>query len=180
MDIPELKIYPNPCLRVKTKRVEHFDRDLKDLLNVMSGIMYDSHGIGLAATQVGVGLSVFVMDVGEGLCAFVNPEIIELSSRKTRLEEGCLSLPGITVSVARPEKIKVKAFDENGKMFIRNFDGISAKAVQHEVDHLKGRLIIDQLNPVRYFLATRELLSTNRRPKEGKCEVVCRVGKTNK
>ena len=179
MELPELKTYPNPCLRVKTKKVENFDRDLKDLLAAMAEEMYESGGIGLAATQIGVGVSVFVMDVGEGLSVFVNSEIKEFSTKKTRLEEGCLSLPGILVGVARPETIKVKAFDGDGKMFTKKYEGLEAKAVQHEMDHLKGKLIIDYLNPVKYFFATKELSSKTRICGDKKCEVVCRVGKKN-
>jgi peptide deformylase len=180
MDVLELKAYPDPCLRVQTKRVDVFDSDLKDLLSLMSDEMYKSGGIGLAATQVGVGLSVFVIDVGDGIQMFVNPEIIEASAKKTRLEEGCLSLPGITVGVRRPEKVKVRAYNGDGKMFTRAYDGIAAKAVQHEMDHLKGKLIIDHLNPVKYFFATRELSAKVKGKTGGKCEVVCRVGKTDK
>lgn len=180
MEAPDLKTYPNPCLRVKTKKVEFFDQDLKDLSLAMSEVMYESGGIGLAAPQIGVGLSVFVMDIGEGLSCFVNPEILESSSKKTRLEEGCLSIPGITVSVARPDKIKVRAYDENGKVFLGDYEGLAAKAVQHEMDHLRGKIIIDYLDPVRYFFVTRELMSYKNPRKESKCEVVCRVGKRNK
>lgn len=175
----QLKTYPDPCLRVKTKRVEVFDRDLKELLEAMAVSMYESQGIGLAAPQVGVGVRVFVMDTGEGLSVFVNPEIMEFSPRKTRLIEGCLSLPGISVSVPRPDKIKVRACDENGKMFTKSYDSLAAKAIQHEMDHLNGKLIIDHLNPVKHFLAVRELSSKKRKIKDGKCEVVCRVGKKN-
>ena len=175
MQMPEIKTYPNPCLRVKTKRIEVFDGDLKDLVEKMSEKMYDSQGIGLAAPQAGVGLSVFVLDAGEGLSVFVNPEEIETSNKKTRLEEGCLSLPGVTVNVARPEKVKVRAYDADGKMFTRNYEGLEAKAVQHEMDHLEGKMIIDYLNPVKYFLVTRGLSSKGRVNGDRKCEVRCRA-----
>jgi len=180
MDVLEVKTYPDPCLRAVTGRVEKFDSDLKALLAEMEELMYDSQGIGLAATQVGVGLRAFVMDVGEGLSVFVNPEIIGSSGRKTRLEEGCLSLPGLTVNVARFDEIKVRATDGDGKMFTRDYDGLAAKAVQHELDHLNGKIIIDYLDPVRPFLAFRKLSSKKRDPGGGRCEVVCRVGKKNK
>ena len=179
MDLLEVKIYPDPCLRVKTKPVEEFDSDLKEIISAMSELMYKSQGIGLAATQAGVGIKAFVMDVGGGLCVFINPEIVEVSGKKTRLEEGCLSLPGITAGIMRPENIKVRAYDENGKMFTKIYQGLAAKAVQHEMDHLNGKLIIDHINPVKRFLAVKELSSRKQDPSHRDCEVVCRVGKRN-
>jgi len=158
----ELKTYPEPCLRIKTKRVEKFDRSLKDILKEMSDIMYPSGGIGLAATQVGLGLDILIADIGEGLRAFINPEVVETSGRKTVLEEGCLSLPGVTVEVPRPERIKVKALDEKGEAFVKMYDGLMAKVLQHEIDHLSGKLIIDYLNPVRAFFAKRKLVRSKR------------------
>jgi peptide deformylase len=122
--------------------------------------MYISQGIGLAAPQVGLESSVMIIDIGEGLINFINPDIIESSGRKTSMEEGCLSLPGISVNVKRPEKIKVRAQNEKGEFFIKNYEGLYAKAVQHEVDHLHGRLIIDYLDPVRKFFVQRQLIST--------------------
>jgi peptide deformylase len=172
-----IKTYPDPCLRIKTKTVEKFDDDLKGVVKSMLDLMYIHQGIGLAATQVGLGLSLFVMDFGEGPVTFVNPETIGTSGKKTRMEEGCLSLPGVTVSVARPEKVEVRAQDENGGFFIKVYDSLAAKVVQHESDHLKGRLIIDYLDPVRYFFAQKALLSKKKDHAEGKCEVVCHVGK---
>ncbi len=173
----DIKTYPDPCLRIKTQPVESFDSDLKDTLRAMRDMMYLHQGIGLAATQVGLGLSVFVMDCGEGPVSFINPEIVETSGRKTKMGEGCLSIPGITVTVSRPEKVKVRAQDETGSFFIKSYDSLAAKVVQHENDHLTGRLIIDHLDPVRHFLARRRLLSIKNKRSEDGCEVVCGVGK---
>ncbi|MFA6636123.1 MAG: peptide deformylase [Candidatus Omnitrophota bacterium] len=179
MNFLEVKIYPDPCLRVKTRPVEEFDSDLREILSAMSKLMYKSQGIGLAATQAGVGIKAFIMDVGEGLCVFVNPEIVEISGKKTRLEEGCLSLPGITAGIVRPEKVKVRAFDENGKMFTRIYQDLAAKAVQHEMDHLNGKLIIDRINPFKRFLAVRELSLRKQDPSHRDCEVACSVRNRN-
>ena len=177
MSILAIKTYPDPCLRIKTKPVEVFDDGFKGILRSLGDIMYASQGIGLAATQVGLGLSLFVIDIGEGLVNFINPEILEKSKEKSRMEEGCLSLPGITVNVARPEKVKVRAQDEEGEFFIKTYDGLIAKAVQHEIDHLSGKLIIDHLDPVRRFYVSRKLLKTKRSEMPKTCEVVCHVGK---
>lgn len=171
----EIKTYPDPCLRIKTRNVETFGPELKGILSAMADIMYASQGIGLAATQVGLGLSLIVVDIGEGLTNFVNPVIAEESVTKTIMEEGCLSLPGISVSVKRPEKVQVRAQDVNGEFFIKNFSGLYAKAVQHEIDHLCGRLIIDYLDPVRRIFAKKKLKAINRNINEKTCEVICHV-----
>lgn len=157
MSLLEVKTYPDPCLRIKTKAVEQFDEDLENTLRLMADIMYIDQGIGLAATQVGLGLSIMVVDIGEGLINFVNPVVLETSGEKNKMEEGCLSLPGILVKVNRPKRIKVRAQDAHGGLFTKSFDGLAAKAVQHEIDHLAGRLIVDYLDPVRYFIATRKI-----------------------
>lgn len=177
MNLLSLRTYPDPCLRIRTKPVEKFDRSLERALREMADIMYASRGIGLAATQVGLGLSVLVVDTGEGLMAFVNPEILERSKNRTAMEEGCLSVPGVIVNVSRPEKVKVRARDAKGGIFVKSFDGLAAKAVQHEMDHLAGRLIIDHLDPVRRFFAKRKLRRTKTRQGIETCEVVCSVGK---
>jgi peptide deformylase len=153
----ELKTYPDPCLRIKTKPVDEFDDSLIDVLRAMSDVMYVNQGIGLAATQVGLGLKVMVIDAGDGLVNFINPVIMEKSAETSKMEEGCLSLPGVTVSITRPEEVKIRAQNEQGEFFIKKFEGLVSKAVQHEIDHLEGKLLIDYLNPVRYFLATRKL-----------------------
>ena len=173
----ELKTYPDPCLRIKTNIVEIFDQDLKDILKVMSDIMYLSNGIGLAATQIGLGLNIFLVDVGEGLIHFINPEILESSKQKTVMEEGCLSLPGIQVRVHRPDEVKIRAQNETGDFFIKKFSGIGARAIQHEYDHLRGKLIIDYLNPIRLFLAKRKLANLTNRENKNTCEVMCNDGR---
>lgn len=173
----ELKTYPDPCLRIRTKSVEQFTRNFKDILRLMADMMYVNEGIGLAATQVGLGLSVFIIDVGEGLMNFVNPVILEKSKEKSKLEEGCLSLPGVVVSIKRPKKIKVRAQNEKGEFFIKKFDGLTAKAIQHEIEHLYGKLIIDYLNPIRHFITTRKLIKVKHSGSGKACEVVCNVGR---
>jgi peptide deformylase len=175
----EIKTYPDPCLKIRTKPVEKFDDDFRELLCSMVDMMYVGQGIGLAATQVGLGLNLLVMDPGDGLLNVVNPEIIEASKKRDTMEEGCLSLPGVTVSVARPESVKVRAQDENGDFFIRKFEGLAAKVVQHEMDHLEGRLLIDYLDPIRRFIACRKLVKHKNNSTEKDCEVTCHVGKKN-
>ncbi|MDP8299513.1 MAG: peptide deformylase [Candidatus Tantalella remota] len=173
----EIKTYPDPCLKIRTKPVEKFDNDFKELLRSMADMMYVGQGIGLAAPQVGLGLDFFVMDPGDGLLNVVNSEIVEVSKKRDRMEEGCLSLPGVTVSVARPAEVKIRAQDENGDYFIKKFEGLAAKVVQHEMDHLEGRLLIDYLDPIRRFIASRKLMKHRNNSVEKDCEVTCHVGK---
>ncbi|MDD5634852.1 MAG: peptide deformylase [Candidatus Omnitrophica bacterium] len=176
----EIKIYPAPCLRIKTKPVKDFNSDLKSTLRSMAEMMYIGQGIGLAAPQVGLDSSMLVIDIGEGLVNLVNPVIIESSRDKSATEEGCLSLPGIQVKVARPNTVKVRAQNEEGKLFEKNFSGLYARVVQHEMDHLDGKLIIDYLDPLRYFIYTKKLVSGKIKNTLKNCEVTCDIGKRSK
>ena len=144
----ELRIFPDPCLRVKTKPVRVFGTELDEVAREMAQIMRTSRGIGLAAPQVGLGLSLIVIDIGEGLRIFINPEIIECSQENDTMEEGCLSLPEIAVKVTRPKMVKVRAQDHSGKIFSEICEGLMARVIQHEMDHLQGKLLINYLNPV--------------------------------
>ena len=177
MSVLQLRTYPDPCLRVKTKSVDVFDQDLKGILKAMAKMMYLNRGIGLAAPQVGLGIEVVVVDIGDGLINFINPVILERSKKMSRMEEGCLSLPGVTVAVKRPEEVTVRARDERGEFFMKKFTGLAATAVQHEIDHLNGRLIIDYLDPVRHFIASRKLKMSGPADAGKTCEVICHVGK---
>ncbi len=141
-----LLTYPDTSLRNTSQKVLSFDADLNKLVKKMSDIMYLSKGIGIASGQVGSHLSVFVTDIGDGLNIFVNPEIFPVYSELDVMEEGCLSLPGIAVNVARPEKVNIKFNDLEGAFIERTYKGLMAKVVQHENDHLYGKLIIDYQN----------------------------------
>ena len=174
----ELKTYPDPCLRIKTKPVGEFDVELEKTLKFMADTMYVSSGIGLAAPQVGLGLSIIVIDVGEGLLTLINPEIAEFSGKKATMEEGCLSLPTISVKVSRPSSIKVRYQDPTGEFKIKVFEDLTAVAIQHEMDHLNGKMIIDYLNPISYFFSVRKLSKVKNNGQS--CEVVCNVGQSNK
>ena len=179
MDKLKLKPYPDPCLRIKTKPVEKFNGEVEDALRSMADLMYLNGGIGLAATQVGLGLRLLVIDAGDELIKVVNPTIVEKAKEKDRVEEGCLSLPGVTVKVSRPVKVKVRAQDPLGNFFVRTFEGLQAKALQHEIDHLNGKLIVDYLDPIRRFVCTRRAGLLRNKGKSGTCEVVCSAGSKN-
>lgn len=133
------------ALRKTCKRMEKFDLRLWLLLRDMKETMNKADGVGLAAPQVGILRRVVVIDVGEGLIELVNPEIIETSGEQAG-PEGCLSIPGRRGYVVRPNKVKVKAQDRNGKHFEIEGEGLLARALCHEIDHLDGKLYIDVMD----------------------------------
>jgi len=139
-----IKKYPEGVLRKKTRAIMGPGAKEKKLFRDMADTMYATNGIGLAAPQVGISKSIAVVDTGEGLIKMINPEI--LSKRGTAsLEEGCLSVPKHSVSVKRAEEIRLSYTDEDGKLCKKTFRGLTARAIQHEIDHLNGKLIIDYL-----------------------------------
>lgn len=133
------------ALRKTCKRMEKFDLRLWLLLRDMKETMNKADGVGLAAPQVGILRRVVVIDVGEGLIELVNPEIVETSGEQAG-PEGCLSIPGRRGYVVRPNKVKVKAQDRNGKNFEIEGEGLLARALCHEIDHLDGKLYIDVMD----------------------------------
>lgn len=130
------------ALRKVCKPMQKFDLRLWLLLRDMADTMYKAEGVGLAAPQVGILRRVVVIDVGDGLVELVNPEIVSTSGEQAG-SEGCLSIPGKRGYVVRPEKVTVKAQDRHGKHFEVTGEGLFARALCHEIDHLDGRLYID-------------------------------------
>jgi peptide deformylase len=151
--------FPDPRLRLVAQPVETFDADLKRLADDMLATMYDAPGIGLAATQVDVQKRLLVLDISEthdDPQVFINPEILE--SRGTEVcQEGCLSFPGVYADVERRERIRVKARDVTGKAFELETDGLLAVCIQHEMDHLVGKVFVDYLSPLKRSLLLRKL-----------------------
>jgi peptide deformylase len=133
-------------LRKKSKSVEKIDKRVTALIDDMLETMYASNGVGLAAPQVGILKRIIVIDVGEGAIKLINPELIETEGDQQDLE-GCLSVPGISGEVTRPEKVKVKALDEKGDTIMIEGTGLLARAFCHEIDHLEGILFIDKIIP---------------------------------
>jgi peptide deformylase len=154
--------YPDPRLRVPGKKVPVVDGGVRQLIDDMAETMYAAPGVGLAATQVGEGWQIFVVDcASEGepsdLRAFVNPEILALEG-ETSFEEGCLSFPGAREEVDRAEKVRVRAQDRDGSPFELEAEGLLAIAIQHEYDHLQGVLMIDHLGPLKKRLLHRKMV----------------------
>ena len=144
--------YPDSRLFKVAKPVTAFDARLKKLVADMAETMYEAPGIGLAAPQVNVAEQIVVIDVSEthdGLRVFINPEIVWVSEEKKQCREGCLSVPGIYDEVERSERVKVRAFDADGKPFELEAEGWLAVCIQHELDHLKGRVFVDYLSPLK-------------------------------
>ncbi|MEI8303207.1 MAG: peptide deformylase [Burkholderiales bacterium] len=144
--------FPDERLQTVARRVEHFDDPLRELVADMADTMYRAPGVGLAATQIDVHLRVIVIDVSEThdrLQVFINPEIIGEDGERRISEEGCLSVPGIYEEVERPERVRVRAFDEHGKPFTVNADGLLAVCLQHEIDHLNGRVFVQYLSRLK-------------------------------
>jgi peptide deformylase len=153
----QLKIYPDTVLREKALPVKNLDGDSLDLINSMIQLMYKNQGIGLAAPQVGVLKRIIIADIGEGLLTLINPEIIEKEGQD-KLEEGCLSLPGIQIEITRNYTTTVRGVDSQGKEIERELNGLMSRVVQHEIDHLGGALIIDYVSVVEKFLLTKKYL----------------------
>ena len=157
----KLEILEIPDLRLRTvaKPVEAFDAALARLVDDMIETMYHAQGIGLAATQVNIHHRLLVLDVSEEQDTprvYVNPEIVETEGTET-CEEGCLSVPGIYAEVSRAEKVRVQARDANGDAFEEWLDGMHAVCLQHEIDHLDGKLFVDYLSPLKRRMVTRKL-----------------------
>jgi len=143
--------YPDPRLHKRAAAVAVVDDSIRQLIQDMAETMYEAPGIGLAATQVDVHKRVVIIDVTEDksdLMAFINPEIVERSGEQT-CEEGCLSVPGIYEKVTRAERVRVKALDARGEPFELEAEGLLAVCIQHEVDHLEGKVFVEYLSPLK-------------------------------
>lgn len=151
MAILDILHYPDPRLRNKAKPVEKVDDAIRQLVDDMFETMYQAPGIGLAATQANVPKRVLVIDISEEknapLC-LVNPEIVAREGEE-QSEEGCLSVPGIYDTVTRSERIKVNALDRDGQSIELEADGLLAVCIQHEIDHLDGKLFVDYLSNLK-------------------------------
>lgn len=143
--------YPDARLHKQAAPVTVFDDGLKKLVADMAETMYAAPGIGLAATQVDVHKQVIVVDVSDrrdSLIVLVNPEILEATG-VSDIEEGCLSVPGIYELVERAERVKVRAFDQNGNAFTLEAQGLLSVCIQHEMDHLKGKVFVEHLSQLK-------------------------------
>ena len=153
MALRTIRVQGDPVLEKICKPVKELTPRTKELIEDMLDTMYEANGVGLAAPQVGILKRIVVIDVGEGPIVLINPQIIESSGEQTG-EEGCLSVPGKFGIVTRPDRVKVRAFDENMNEFEMEGEGLLARAFCHELDHLDGKLYVelaeDGLHEVSY------------------------------
>lgn len=146
--ILKVRKYGDPVLRKKTEPVAFITEEIKKIAQDLIDTMLDENGLGLAAPQVGLSLRMLALDAGPERghpFVIINPEILESSGKSVR-EEGCLSFPGIYGKIERPEKVKLKALTMEGKIIETDLEGLEARALQHEFDHLNGKLFIDRMN----------------------------------
>lgn len=151
MSYQEILIFPDDRLRRVATPVDRFDTDLARRVEDMLETMYEERGVGLAATQIDFHRRLFVADCsedGDDPRVFINPEIVERIG-SVDSEEGCLSIPGIRETVSRAERVQVRALDVEGKPFELETDGLLSICIQHELDHLDGKLFIDYLSPLK-------------------------------
>jgi peptide deformylase len=153
--------YPDKRLRDVGKPIREITPEIQTLINDMAETMYAAPGVGLAATQIGEALQLFLVDIAaedepSDLRVFINPEIVHTEGDIT-WKEGCLSFPGATEEVDRAEKVTVRALDRTGKSFELSAEGLLAVAVQHEFDHLQGKLMIDYLGPLKKRILHRKM-----------------------
>jgi peptide deformylase len=160
MPILEILEYPDPRLRTKATPISNFGESLQQQINSMFETMYAAPGIGLAATQVDYHKQLFVLDTSENKdspLVFINPEITELRGVE-EMEEGCLSFPGVYVTVERAVSLTVKALDREGNEFMMDADELLAVCVQHEFDHIQGKLFVDYLSTLKRNRIRKKLL----------------------
>ena len=164
----EIRTYPDPVLRNKTARVEKIDKSLDQLIEDMVATMHAAPGVGLAANQIGVALQLAVIDLSSReneeqrhpLLVIINPEILSMDGSITE-DEGCLSIPDYVEKVKRAARVKVRAQDRTGKLFQIEAEGLLAKALQHEIDHLNGKLFVDHLSPLKKNIFKRRYKKMN-------------------
>ncbi len=136
----------NPILRKRSKEIGVFDDSLKSFVEKLTEVMYTEDGVGLAAPQVGVLKRIIVFDDGSGTKTMVNPVMLSFGEETVVMEEGCLSVPGVYADISRPVSVRVRYQDVYGDIFEEMLDGYSSRIVQHETDHLDGKLFIDYIS----------------------------------
>lgn len=144
--------FPDPRLRTVAEPVSEFNDELRQLIKDMFETMYDAPGIGLAATQINVHQRIITIDTSEEKnepLVVINPQIEVLAEETEKMQEGCLSVPGFYEDVVRPNKILLTAQDENGDSYTLEADDLLAVCIQHEIDHLDGKLFVDYLSPLK-------------------------------
>ncbi|MFP4013493.1 MAG: peptide deformylase [Chitinispirillaceae bacterium] len=166
----ELRFYGDPVLRKSASHIEKFDSELAEFVDYMVEAMREEDGVGLAAPQVGHSVRLAVIDTSGGEnepYVLINPEIVYSSEEKEDYDEGCLSIPGISLMVTRPSRVSVRAQNTKGETYmIENAEGLLARALQHEIDHLNGILFIDHVSPLQRSLLNGKLKKISREQRD--------------
>lgn len=156
--------FPDQALRTVAEPVDNVDGELDELIERMFHTMYEAPGIGLAATQIDIHKRLIVMDISENSdqpLTLINPQIVDAEGEQ-EMQEGCLSIPGIYETVKRAASVHVQALDRNGNPFEMDAEGLLAVCIQHEVDHLNGKLFVDYLSPLKRNRIRRKMLKQQR------------------
>ncbi|MBZ4200513.1 MAG: peptide deformylase [Methylotenera sp.] len=164
MAILDILQYPDPRLHTLAQPVKEVNASIKRLIVDMAETMYDAPGIGLAATQVNAHVQLILIDTSESkndLLVLINPKITQKSGEQD-YEEGCLSVPGVYDTVSRAEKVTVEALDRDGKSFTLNAEGLLSVCIQHEMDHLLGKVFIEYLSPLKRTRIKNKMLKQRR------------------
>jgi peptide deformylase len=165
MAILDILSFPDPRLRTRAAPVGSVDDALRTLIDDLLETMYDAGGIGLAATQVNIHRRLLVMDTSperDQPRVYINPEITVLEPELGEYDEGCLSVPGFYETVQRPRRIRVEALNRDGEAFSEELDGLPAICLQHEVDHLDGKLFVDYISPLKRQRIRKKLEKSQR------------------
>ena len=173
MAVRPIVVWPDPRLREKTRAVSQITDEVRALYKDLADTMYAFDGVGIAAVQIGEPVRMFLVDglvAGRGggdPLAFINPEIIEVSDDKEKAEEGCLSFPGIYVPIERPRLARLRAMGIDGQMFEAEGEGLFGRCMQHELDHLTGKLMIDFVGPLKKRQIKKKLESAGHGQEQG-------------
>ena len=157
--------YPDTRLRTVAKPVAEVNDDIRKIVDDMLETMYDAQGVGLAATQVNIHQRIVVMDMseeGNDPIVMINPSYTAIDDDKSELQEGCLSVPGFYETLDRFDKVRLTALDRNGDEYSQDFDGLAAVCVQHELDHLEGKLFVDALSRMKQDRIKKKLEKSRR------------------
>ena len=149
--------YPDPILKKKSEEIRHDDKSLRSLIPQMIEAMKKNQGVGLAAPQIGISKKIIIVTEGKEGHAFLNPRIIKQSKEKARVEEGCLSLPGLFARVLRSKQVEVTAETLNGQKIKIKARDLTARIFQHEIDHIEGKLIIHRISPLSRWKLRNQL-----------------------
>jgi len=163
--ILKIKLFGDPALRKRAKTVKGITTRHGGILSRMAQLMYAGSGIGLAAPQVGINEAMIVADIGSGLYKLINPRIVKREGQQT-LEEGCLSIPGVCIKVKRAKKVLLEAQDESAQALTIEAQGLLACVLQHEIDHLRGRLIVDYALFLEKLKIKRKLKELRKKAKD--------------